>query len=253
MIRHYSSFEDDFSTARHQDFTVDESYDYLREHPLQRLFSFILYYPFVLFGFFYTRFFLNIRIVGKEKLKKVKGDIFIFSNHTQPIGDAFLIPRAVYPKRVNVMISPANLSIPILGKLLPYLGGIPLPTGVKGLIRFNKAFKKRSESRVSVIFPEAHVWKYCEMIRPFKNAAFAYPVKFGLPLFSLTVTYQKREGKRPAATAYIDGPYFSDPALSQKKNVAMLSDCVYKTMKKRAENSNAGYIVYKFSEQLKIF
>ncbi len=244
MTRYYQSFDQDFTQAQNQNYTIDNSYDFMKEKPLQRLFSFLIYPPFVLFGWIYTRFILKIRLIGKEKLKGCT-PCFIFSNHTQPVGDAFLIPRAVFPKRVNVMISPANMSIPVIGRLLPYLGGMPLPGTVKGLIRFNSAFEKKGSRRISVIFPEAHVWEYCEEIRPFKASAFLYAAKANQPVFSLTVTYQKSRFKKPKATAYIDGPFYADPSLTPKKSGEKLSLEIRGAMLERAENSNAGYIVYK--------
>lgn len=244
--RYYKSFNDDFSFTENQDFQVGADYPFLLEKPLQKLFSALIYPPFVLFGYLYTRFVLKIRIVGKEKLKKAPFPYFVFSNHTQPVGDAFLIPRAVFPRRVNVMMSPANLSIPVLGKLLSYLGGVPLPSTVKGLGKFNSAFEKQSKKRVSVIFPEAHVWEYCEMLRPFNISAFSYPLKFGQPAFALTLTYQKsRFSKRPKATAYIDGPFYHDTKLSLREGREKLCNDIRQAMEKRAMSSNAEYILYK--------
>ncbi len=42
------------------------------------------------------------------------------------------------------------------------------------------------------IFPEAHVWPYYTGIRPFGEAAFHYPVATGKPVYTMTVTYQRR-------------------------------------------------------------
>lgn len=244
--RYYKSFDDDFSFAENQGFQVGADYPFIKEKTLQKLFSSLIYPPFVLFGYLYTRFVLKIRIVGKEKLKEAPFPYFIFSNHTQPIGDAFLIPRLIFPRRVNVMISPANLSIPILGRLLPYLGGMPLSNTIKGLASFNSAFEKQGKKRVSVIFPEAHVWEYCEAIRPFKASAFSYPIKFNQPSFTLTVTYRKsRFTRRPRAIAYIDGPFYPDTKLSCREGRERLCNEIRQTMEERAVSSNAEYILYK--------
>ena len=162
------------------------------------------------------------------------GDVFIPSTHTSP-------------RRIHVVISPANLGIPIIGGVLPMIGALPIPDKLSKMKLLREAISKRiKQKRCVVIYPEAHVWPYYTKIRPFSETPFKFPIEENVPSFCMTTTYQKRKhGKKPKITVYFDGPFFPDDTLPKKERVKKLHDDIYNCMNERSKESNYEYFGYK--------
>lgn len=246
-IRYYRSFTDDFVETKEQDHKVPEDYPWIPNWFL----SAAVYTGAVLFSSVYLRLGHHVRYKNTKVLRGGRETgAFIYCNHTQPFGDVFLPALPALPGRIYTVVSPANLGIPVIGKILPYLGALPLPNTLQGMKRFTAAMEQRLEQgRYITIFPEAHVWEYYTGIRPYTHAAFKYPVKYQKPVYCMTVTYQKRKlGKKPKATVYIDGPFYPEKELSPKAQAQHLRDQVYTCMTQRSKNSNCDYIRYEKAE-----
>ena len=96
-----------------------------------------------------------------------------------------------------------------------------------------------------MIYPEAHIWPYCDFVRDFSDVSFAYPVRLGAPVFTSTVTYsKKRFGKTPRVTVYVDGPFFPDGELGLRAAQKKLRDEAYGAMCARAKQSSFSPIKY---------
>ncbi|MGN0453416.1 MAG: 1-acyl-sn-glycerol-3-phosphate acyltransferase, partial [Ruminococcus sp.] len=203
-IRYYKEFTDDFEETADQDYKLPEDYRYIRRDFLSRFLSGLIYSLAIVFGGLYCRIFLHTKYKNRKAYKSVKGEgVFVYSNHTQPVGDVFLPALGAFPRRIYVVVSPANLKLPVLGRILPYLGALPLPATLGKMKEFTEAMRVRieKEKKTVVIYPEAHVWKYYTGIRPFSEVSFKYPVKLNAPVFAQTVTYTKRRfGRKPRAT-----------------------------------------------------
>lgn len=242
-VRYYKEFTDDFEVAREQDLKLPEDYLYIRN----KLLSGFIYTLAIIFGYPFCKLFLHTRYKNRKAFKAAKREgAFIYGNHTQPVGDVFLPALACFPRRIYTVVSPANLSLPVIGKVLPFLGALPLPDTLKGMKGFTHALEQRiAENKIVTIYPEAHVWEYCTQVRPFSDASFKYPVKLQKPVFAMTVTYQKsRFFKKPRTTVYIDGPFYADKTLSPRQQAADLHQRVYNRMLSRSRHSNYDYIKY---------
>lgn len=245
-VRRYSSYDTDFEKTKDQDFKVGEEYRWILDRPMDKIISGILYGVAWFISFFYLRFFLRIRIVGKEKLKASRGEgIFLYANHTQPIGDVLLPAHAVFPRRIYTIVSPANLGIPVIGKILPHLGALPLTDSLSGLRELSAAIKEHiSNGKCVVMYPEAHVWEYYTGIRPIDPMSFSHPARLNTAVYCMTLTYQKsRFFSRPKATAYIDGPFYGE-GRSVRRREEDLYGKVVGCMRERAKASNFEYIKY---------
>lgn len=245
-VRRFSSLTDDFYNGG-EGYSLPEDYKWVRTDWVSRALSAVIYGVALVVAVVYCRLFLHVRIKGAEKLKVAKGTgCFVYGNHTQPVGDVFIPALACFPKRIYTVVSPANMTLPVIGKILPYLGALPLPDSLSGMRQFTSAVEHRLEqNKCVVIYPEAHVWDYCTFIRPFTDAPFKYPVKFGKPVFCMTATYQKRRlGSRPLATVYIDGPFEADADRSERQRAVQLRDAVCDCMTERSRLSNCRYIEY---------
>lgn len=246
-IRYYKDFTEDFEKAPEQNMRLSEDYRYIREKRGEKFFSALIYALAVVFGFPFCKLHLGVKYKNRKAFRAVKKQgAFIYANHTQPVGDVFLPALACFPKRIYTVVSPANLSLPVIGKVLPYLGALPVADTLSNMKKFNSAVERRiKDGKIVTIYPEAHVWEYCTQLRPFSETSFKYPVRHGVPVFAMTVTYQKRRfGKKPKTTVYLDGPFYSDENLSSRDRVNDLHQRVYSRMQMRIRHSNYDYIKY---------
>ncbi len=245
---YYSSFEDDFEETSNQNFELPEDYKWIKKDPLSKFLGVFTYSLAIIFSSVYCRLFLGVRVKNKKLLKNTKkGGAFIFGNHTQPVGDVFDPALATFPySRIYTVVSPANYALPVIGKILPYLGALPIPDSVTGMKKFTDALNERLENgHPIVIYPEAHVWPYYTKIRPFPDTSFKFPVKAKKPSFAMTATYQKRRwGERPKIVIYIDGPFFADENLPRREQPKKLCRDIYDCMAERAKLSDCEYIIY---------
>lgn len=247
-IRYYSSFTQDFEQTREQSLRLPEDYNYIRRDYRSRYLSGFIYSMAVIFGGLYCRAGLRVSYRNSKAFRKLaKGEgAFIYANHTQPVGDVFLPALACLPKRIYTVVSPANFGIPFIGRILPYLGALPISDTLSGMKNFTNAVTERfGEGKIITIYPEAHVWEYHKDIRPFSDTSFKYPVKLSSAVFAMTVTYQKTGIlRRPRAVIYTDGPFYPDKTLSPREQVKDLHRRVYTAMCERSKLSNCEYIRY---------
>lgn len=245
-VRYFESFTDDFEQSANQNFELPKDYKWVRDDWGSRLLAVLIYALAVIFSSVYCKFFLHMRIRGRKNVKGLKGDFFIYGNHTQPIGDVFIPALCVLPKRIYTVVGTANYGIPVIGKILPFLGALPIVDSLHGIKELNKAMEYRLEKyHPIVIYPEAHVWEYYTQVRPFPETSFKFPVKFGKPTFAMTVTYKKsRLFKRPIMEVFLDGPFYPNGNTAKEKTTD-LHNQVFSAMQQRSRNSNYSYIEYK--------
>ncbi len=249
-IRYYSSFTDDFEQSANQNFKLPSNYKWVRTDLISKFLSVLIYTLAVIFSSIYCKFFLHMKIKGRKNLKNVRGGFFIYGNHTQPVGDVFIPALCVLPKRIYTVVSTANYGIPVIGKILTFLGALPIVDSLHGMKELTKAMEYRlKKGNPIVIYPEAHVWKYYTDIRPFPDTSFKFPVKLNKPAFAMTVTYKKsRLFKKPVMEVFFDGPFYANGDTAKEK-AANLHTLVLTTMKKRSQNSNYNYIEYKSKKE----
>lgn len=242
----YQSFSDDIVTNQGQNYTIPDNYKWITSNVIGKICSGFVYCMAAVFSEIYGRFFLHIKVIGRENLKKRnKKGFYVYGNHTQMIGDAF-IPIIVFRGvRMRAVVSAANLGIPVLGRILPYMGALPIPK-MDRLKEFIKAVKYYSENGNGiVIYPEAHVWPFYTGIRPFGTAAFSYPASNKLPVYCMTTTYHKRViGKKPKIIIYVDGPFYADDASNTSERKKELHRKIMNCMKERSRNSTYEYWNY---------
>ncbi len=248
VIYYSDELNDEFSLAQITPRAIDKNYVY--DHTsLFKKFTRLFWYRIVFFpiAFLYVKFKFHHKVVNKKVIKPYKkGGYFLYGNHTQDIGDAFMPQQINRGKGKYIIVHPNNVSIPVLGKLTPSLGAIPLPGDMYAYKSFIKIIDKRiMQGKCVVIYPEAHIWPFYTRIRPFPDTSFQYPIKNSSPTFCFTNTYQKRRfSQKPKIVTYVDGPFFPDTDLPPKEARADLRNQVYECMCKRAECSDVEWIKY---------
>lgn len=197
-------------------------------------------------AYLYLKIKFRHKIVNRKVVKNLKDGYFMFGNHTQNIGDAFIPSMISIPKDTYVIVHPNNVSMPYLGKITPSLGAIPLPDDLEATRNFIECIKDRASQKKAIcIYPEAHIWPYYTKIRPFKDLSFRYPVDLNKPIIVFTNVYLKRKhSKNPRIVTYIDGPFYPDLSISKKEARIKLRNEAYEVMCKRSELSNIEIVKY---------
>ena len=255
-VFYYASEEDDPIKTDEQEKKVEvglpEGYEFIPKNSFVKLYSAMLFRIFKLFGQYYERGYWQAKFYGREKLKKARGKGYvIYANHTNPFHDVFG-PALAADRRIFTIISPVNLKIPGIGKVLPYIGGLPLGKTKEEKKAFNDAVDERlKQKKVLVIYPEAHVWPYATKVRKFPagDRSFKYAVRNNLPIFTMTTTYHKRKDKKrgdlPRMDVYIDGPFWPDVNLGEDENRAKLAKEAYDSMVKYSKKNSYEYFQYR--------
>ena len=238
---YYSSLDDEVSLETLEEIKIDENYKYIPTNPFVKFFSFI-YYRFIIFpiAFLYCKFFKRIKYENKKILKKAKKTgYFIYGNHTHSISDAFS-PSIITPtKKPYIIVNSKNLNLPIIKKSTKHLGALPLPNSITATKNFMKALEEKILAKHPIIiYPEAKIWPCFTGLTNFKIASFKYPVKFNVPCFTYTTTYQKTKKNKCKMVIYVDGPFYPDTSLSIKEKEQDLYKKVYSKMKERTSLSN---------------
>lgn len=244
-IYYYDDFDSDVVKSKNQDYVLKDNYKWINKNIFYVIWSYVIYGIFLIISFVYIKLFLHVRIKNRKVLKNKK-NYYLYINHTQEIGDAFIPPFITRYKRPYYVVNKANLGIPVLGRLLPTLGALVIPDGIHDMVKFRKALKYYGVKHPVVIYPEAHVWPYYTKIRPFKNSAFQLAVEEEKEVYSATTTYQKSKIlKKTKIVVYIDGPFYVDNSLTKKGKSKALAEIVKDKMIERSKMSNVEYAIYK--------
>lgn len=239
---------DEFSSAVITPKSIDETYDYTPAGHWWKIKHFIAYRLIAMpIAWGYCKLVLHSTTRNRAVLRKVKGQAcFVYGNHTQETADAFLPNLALCPKRVYMIVHPNNVSMPVLGRITPYLGALPLPSNLKAMRNFKEAIAARiQEGSFIMIYPEAHIWPYYTGIRNFPATSMKYPVELDAPSLVLTNIYKKRRfGRKPRVITCLDGPFYPNRALSPRQQAQDLRDRIWQTMVTRSQESDCEYIRY---------
>lgn len=249
VIYYRDPLRDEFSGIRREPFTVDRRFPFLREGRLYRFLKFIVYRVAVTpVAFLYCRMKFRLRIVGREKLKGQRG-YFLYGNHTQAPADGFLSAVVPFPTETHVLVNSDNVALPGTRTLMQMLGALPIPTARDGFPTFEAAVRHHIEKgRCVVVFPEAHIWPYATVIRPFTAVSCRYPVALSTPSFTFTVTYRASKRGKPRMVVFVDGPFFGEGD-TRKEQQQSLREKLLAAMKSRAETpENHAFIRYEREE-----
>lgn len=248
VIYYKDELNDEFAGDSIQPRRIDENYWYGDSSIFFRTMRFFWYRIFALpIAWAYLKLHYHHKIVNRSALRAYhKKAIFLFANHTNNIADALIPTMVSFPHSTYVVVNANNVSMPVLGKITPYLGALPLPDNLTATKNFMKTMKLRISEKASImIYPEAHIWPFYTKIRPFSDASFRYPISNSCPVFSFTNTYQKRKfSKKPQIVTYVDGPFFPDESLEKKEKQSELRKRVYEKMVERSKNNNMELIKY---------
>ncbi len=247
VIYYRNELVEEFSSAQITARKIDKSYSYIGG--FGRKVGRVIWYHILAkpIATVFLKLKFRHKIVNKECLKKAYGTgFFLYGNHTNAIADALIPTMVSHPAGTYVIVHANNVSMPILGKITPSLGALPLPDDTDAMKNFNKAIAYYMEKGNCItIYPEAHIWPYYTKIREYKDNSFRYPVQSRVPVYCFTNTYQKRKySKTPQIVTYVDGPFYPDESLPTKEQRKALHQQVLSAMKRDCAHSNVEMIKY---------
>ena len=126
---------------------------------------------------------------------------------------------------------------------MKYIGGIPVPSTMAAMKKYNEAFDKHHElGHWFHVFPEGINWKWYKPLKPFYKGAFSMAYKYNMPLLPLYINYRPRTGiyklfgkkDEPLLTISIGEPIFPDTTKPRKVEVDRLRDIAFERMLKMA-------------------
>lgn len=209
--------------------------DLLHRSIIYKILSSLLYliaYPIL---FLVTKFWLGLKIEGRENLDKVGDEYIAVANHINMI-DCAMIALSIFPRVPYFLTLQSNLEIPFIKYLVMLFRGIPIPRKITGKEKMIKTIDKLlKDGEVVGIYPEGHLIPYCDELRKFKNGAFYFSVKNQVPVLPILFTYREVNDirkfirKKPFITLTILEPEYPKDVLS-KENVIELKARVYKKM-----------------------
>ena len=251
VIYYTDELNDEFSTAVIEPIKIDGNFKYV-DNSLFKRFTHFFWYRIIAhpIAFLYTKIKFGHKIENANLLKKArKTGYFLYGNHTQDIGDAFIPNMLDKAKDKYVIVHPNNVSIPGIGKVAVSLGAIPLPDDLAAFRNFSAAIETRiKQKKAVVIYPEAHIWPRYTGIRPFTDVSFTYPVQDGVPAVAFVTTYRRRKwfsDWAPRLTVTVSEPFWPDPSLSKAEARQKLRDQVYDFMcAQAARPDNCAYYEY---------
>lgn len=239
----YKSYDEDVVTSSNQDYKLKSNYKWIHKNIIWNILSYIVYWIILLVALIYKL----VRRISYKNKRVLKGTYFLYGNHTSQFGDILNPFLICFPRRPYLICSPANLGIPVIGKILPLAGALPIPDDLHGLVKFKKAVEYRSKKgNPIIIYPEAHLWPWYTGIRDYTNVSFHYPVDLDTKVYSMTTTYIKSNiFNKPNINIYIDGPFIKNNDISKKENAEKFRLEVLNKMKSRSKSSNCKFITYK--------
>lgn len=252
VVYYEDPVNDDFAKNKIKKKPLPKRFKWTHKGPIWNFFAYILYYLIALpILWAYTMILYQPKFVGKKKLKKahVRKGYFVYGNHTQNI-DGFISQIFLcFPHRAYVVTSQEAFSLPGIRWLLQMLGVIPVSDTPEGAKSFIKAIEYRHHrGDPIIIFPEAHIWPYATVIRPFPEASFSYPAQLNAPVVAICTTYKKRKLFRhspPRPIIHVSDPIYPNPSLPLGERTKALRDAAYEYMVETSSSlDNYEYIRY---------
>lgn len=248
VIYYEDELNDEFSDAVIVPRKIDDNFKYKKGSAWNVLSAIVQNVLSMPIKWFYAKFKLRIKFIGRDKLKKCKKTgFFMYGNHTQIFADTFIPSLADFPKRNFLIVNPENISMKGSGWIIELLGAIPVPGTIAATKNFMDRIEQLQNKKFSItIYPEAHIWPFYTGIRPFKSVSFKYPVKMNKPVYSFVNTYQSygKKNDKFRVVTYIDGPFYPNQDLSPREAQEELRNKVYEKMCERSKNSNFEKIKY---------
>lgn len=221
-------------------FDIDEKYPYYDTSFWFRLNRFLAYLKCRTLVFMLQHLVWGYKCVGRENIKKNNA---LFKEH----GCITTCNHAYRWDMVSVIQGTGHsFFIPMYGENMKtddywhmkYIGGVPIPTTMSAMKKYDEAMDKWHQKYWIHLFPEGIRWDFYKPLKPFHKGAFTMAYRWNCPILPCYITYRKRTGfykltgpaDKPLITFNIGTPIMPDMTLPRKKAVEVLTQQVWDQM-----------------------
>src|SRR5574344_1875934 len=200
---------------------LDKNYDYLKNDFFYTIMGFITRSLIKIYIPFHNFICYQLKIKGKENLKKVqKTGVIAISNHSQYL-DIAISRMVFYNRRYYATSAIFNNKKGFGGNMLKAIGALPLSLKFSAQKSLGIAITKLlSKNRVISFHPEKAMWKNYRNPRPFMRGAFYYAAQNNVPILPMIVLYRKTNkldkffGRKNKLTVKILEPIYPLPQIT---------------------------------------
>lgn len=188
----------------------------------------------------YNKLILGVRVKGRENIRLARRagrGVITVSNHIN-VMDCAMTAQVCFPRAVGLTTIQDNLTIPVAGKLVKLLGGIPIPKEPARMRHFVKFVGGRlKRNKIIHFYPEGILRPYSGRLHAFSRGAFVLSVKNGSPIVPVVYVQRRlgglmrlyRKGKC-SFTAMVLPPEYPDQTLPVREAAAALMSKVFGAM-----------------------
>ena len=197
----------------------------------------------------------EITVVGAENLEKVEGGAVLTSNHFSIFENGAVweaVKKAKRKGRFYRVVREGNYFMPgVIGFLLKYADTLPISSNVKTMMNLSSAIDKYLKRGDTVlVYPEKAMWWNYTKPRPFKDGAFRYAIKAGVPVVPCFTTLSDKDEidetgfNKKKYTVFVFPPIYPDNSLSLKENAKNMRDENFRIVKEKYEEFYGKKLVY---------
>ncbi len=214
---------------------VDENYVYLSNNFFMKIYNGIIRSLLFVLSPIFNYFYCKLKVKGRKNLKGIKGAMSV-SNHVLTV-DNLIVRQALRWHKMYFVGSTNNSKKGLAGLTLKAGGLLPLGSTFTAQKNFDKAIETILKKRcIGHIYPEQSLWVQYKKIRPFKNGAFHYAVKYNVPVVPIVLLFRplskldKLVHRKVKVTIEILPPVYPDKSLGAKERLLKLLEEVRKAM-----------------------
>lgn len=217
-------------------FKITENYRYININPLFLFFSDLLYMIAFPILWIINSLASNLKIYGRENLRKIEGGKITISNHVH-VMDCTMVGLANLPSKTYFLSLKSNFNIPIVNGIIRLLNAIPIPDDIENKKNFINAIDNLlKDGKTLHVYPEASLWPYYKDLRDFKSGAFRFAVENNMPIVPMVFKFREPTGffkylkRKPAISLYILEPIYPDKNLSTELASEKLKELTHTLM-----------------------
>lgn len=251
VVHYQNEQKDDFANNNIKVKKIKDTYKYISKNPINRAFSWLIWFLLMPIAKLIGFILYHPKVVGKKNIKSIKKQgYYIYSNHVLSL-DPILTPTItnIY-KKCYIAASQDTFSIcGFVSWIVKALGAFPVPTNSTMYYNYVDFIKHViSKKKRVLMYPEAHIWPYCNFIRDYSDTSFKYPVMTNSPIVPYVTCFTKRKhSNKPKITVYILEPIYPNTNLSLEDSTKDLRDRTFKLM----DEASKKYSTYEYVKYIK--
>jgi len=196
-------------------------------------------------------------ITGKENLKGLKGAVAV-CNHVNKF-DCLVAKKAFYPRTLYITGAQFNNQKGFMGDMIRAGHFMPFSENYSAQKNLDKAIATvLKKSKYVLFYPEQAMWWNYRKPRPFKDGAFFYAVKYGVPVVPTFITFRDQdvtdeEGlPKQQFTFNIMPAIYPKKEFSRKENIEYLKNAAHQAWVDKYEEFYGEKLAFSCDEKEKI-